>query len=486
MQRFLLLPIGPTLLLACIPYMRFSGVHPIEEAHRAAFIILGLTVFLFWATSKLIKQNTIPAMVIVILSAYGLKLFNGPIYPSILIVSLFVFWLLDRKIPFKKMVILSNILGIFLFPTFVYSLFKNVYANDGVVKTSSASLKKISLKQQPSIIHIVLDGYGSSEILKNLYGHDNQSFRDELTRRGFQVFSDATAPFNQTLFTMASVMSGGYIALSNEADDPQNYRYRLGETITNGPVHQILRSNGYNYTYTKSGYAYVDFDNATELKPNGQLLTGLEARLLRYRTDLIANIHNEQLMSALKPENIQNLAPPFYYYQHLLAPHPPFTISRDGTSIETPAVYLSDGSHYIKGSKEKQKNYIKGYREKALYVEQALLTQLIQIPNDQPLVILIHGDHGPGAHMHQESSSLSCLPERMTTFFAVYTNVESIKSGFAKYEDTEFNIVNIYREIFSAISEQTFPPLPSESRFIEWSAPSQATEITQDMLNSGC
>ncbi|WP_085899886.1 hypothetical protein [Kiloniella majae] len=466
--------------------MRFSGIYPIEEAHRAALVILGIVVSLFWITGKFIRQNNIPAMIIVILSAFGLKLFSGPIYPSILIVSLFVFWILDRQIPFKKIVILSNILGIFLFPTVLYPVLKNVYAHGGIVETSSPSLEKISIKQQPSIIHIVLDGYGSSKILNDLYGHDNQSFHDELTRRGFQIFPKAITPFNQTLFTMASIMSGGYIDLPNKGDNPQHYRYRLGETITNGPTHQILRSNGYDYTYTKSGYAYVDFDNATELNPDHQWLTGLETSLVRHRPDLLADIHNQQLRSALKPENLQNLIPPFYYYQHLLAPHPPFTISRDGTSIKTSAVYLSDGSHYTKGSKKKQKTYINGYREKALYVEKALLKQLTDIPSDQPLIVLIHGDHGPGAHMHQESSSLSCLPERMTTFFAVYTNVASIRLAFAKYEKTEFNIVNIYREIFSAISDKTFPPLPSESRFIEWSAPSQATKITQEMLNSSC
>ncbi|WP_421783740.1 hypothetical protein [Kiloniella litopenaei] len=486
MQKILLLPIGPALLLTCIPYMRFSGVYPIEEAHRAALIILGLVIGLFWITNKFFHQNNIPAMIIVILSAYGLKLFNGPIYPSILIISLFIFWILDRQIPFKKMVILSNIMGIFLFPTFIYSVFKNVYAHDGVVKTSSDSLEQVSLQQKPSIIHIVLDGYGSSKVLKDLYGHDNQSFRNELTRRGFQVFPEVTAPFNQTLFTMASVTSGGYISLPDETDDPQNYRYRLGKTITNGPIHQILRSQGYNYTHTKSGYAYVDFDDAVELRPDQQWLTDLEVRLLRFRTDLMADRHNAQLKSALKAENIQNLTPPFYYYQHLLAPHPPFTISRDGTPIKTTEVYLSDGSHYIKGSKEKQTNYINGYREKALFVEQSLLKQLKNIPNDQPLIVLIHGDHGPGAHMHQESSSLSCIPERMTTFLAVYSNLETIKETFEKAQSKQFNIVNLYRYILSDISEQTFPALSNEAKYLKWSAPSQATEITPDMLNAGC
>ncbi|WP_204248197.1 hypothetical protein, partial [Kiloniella spongiae] len=65
-------------------------------------------------------------------------------------------------------------------------------------------------------------------------------------------------------------------------------------------------------------------------------------------------------------------------------------------------------------------------------------------------------------------------------------NVESVKSAFRKYENGEFNIVNIYREIFSAISEQTFPPLPSQSKYLKWSAPWQATEVPQSVLNSGC
>ena len=79
----------------------------------------------------------------------------------------------------------------------------------------------------------------------------------------------------------------------------------------------------------------------------------------------MSQIRNRLLRDALGPDNYQSLTLPTFLYQHILAPHPPFSIGADGNFRETPMDTLSDGSHAIMDSPDLRAEYIRGYSEKA-------------------------------------------------------------------------------------------------------------------------
>ena len=487
MGAFLRFPFGAILLSVLYPYLkwhRYSGVYQIWEAHRAALIIFFVALAFLALLAWLLKSWQKAGVLSFLLSAL-LMIDLDLIVLSISIPGvLLIITIAERGINYTKTVIIGNALS-FAAISLLYPVWVIATQQRQIIETASTQFADISLTQKASIIHIVLDGYGASDTLMDIYGHDNSRFVNSLEDLGFLIMPEVSSPFNQTLFVMASVFSGGYI---NTPEKPVNYyslRADLGNTVRNGGVISAFRQADYRFYYTKSGYAYLDLENAQLLTPR-YFATGFEVYLSGPFTNLYYRRRIDEIRASLNPENMADLQPPFFYYQHIVAPHPPFVLSADGQA--SPDIYstLRDGSHYVRSNPEVRQHYINGYREQAQFIENALLDQLNALPSDTPIIVLIHGDHGPGAFLEQDSAEDSCLPERMTTFFAVYSNIPEIHEEFAEQSVTGFNLVNIYRAIFSGISNGIYEPLPSESRFISWQNPRDIMLISQDDLEQNC
>lgn len=480
-------PFGPVLLFILIPYLKwykFAGYYQIWEAHWTAFKF-ALAIFIVMALLAWLTKSWQAAGRIGLLLA-ALMLFTFDQYIIAMTIAGFIVLtaFVDQENKTTIAVIFGNVLGLIsLFQ--LYPVWLDVTNHRKTIETTSEQLGDIILNQKPTIIHIVLDGYGASDTLKDYYYYDNSRFLASLASHGFLVMPKVSTPYNQTLFVMASVFSGGYIKTPDAADNARSYRSDLGYTIINGSVVSIFRNAGYNFGYTKSGYSYLDMPNAKLLTPTSYI-TGLEAHMFAAFPNLYSGFRNREIRSALDPENFSKLQPPYYYYQHILAPHPPFTLIADGQAARKIRPGLQDGSHYIFGSTQLRKQYIEGYREQIMGVENSILDQLANIPKDIPIIVIIHGDHGPGAYFNHENAEKTCQKDRMTTLFAIYSNVPEIQKAFARNKDPSFNLVNIYRILFSSISDVSMAPLASESRFLRWSSPSTITKISADMLSKDC
>ena len=129
--------------------------------------------------------------------------------------------------------------------------------------------------------------------------------------------------------------------------------------------------------------------------------------------------------------------------------------------------------------------YREGYLEKLRYTNKAVLAQ-VQRMIDQiegPLVIIIHGDHGSGSLLIQESAEKTCLMERMRTTVAIYSNVPEIRDAVAAGGID--NTVNIYRVIFGALLG-TEIPLAEGQYFAKWSAPSKPQSLAGADFERNC
>jgi hypothetical protein len=411
-----------------------------------------------------------------LLLTYPLLIYSGQF---ILAQSIPLFILLtaipSRRVQYPMVTLFGNVLGIaclgLLYPTW-----QETTAQKKLIGTSSANIGDVDLTQKPSIIHIVLDAYGSSDILSELYNHDNSGFIASLEAKGFLVMPKVASPFSQTLFTMSSVFSGGYINTPDQSENVRAFRLDLGHTIKNAGVMTAFRKANYNFGYSKSGYSYLDLDDAELITPS-TVMTGFEAYLLRYFPILHTWQRSEEIKAAFKPENFNKLDSPFFYYQHVVAPHPSFVLKADGQMVSNnmSAVLINALPN------------TEGYVEQASFVEQAVLAQINAIPDDIPIVVIIHGDHGPAAFYPKDASiDQPCMKERLTTFFAVYSNVPEIQSAFSMIKASEFNLANIYRIVLSAISDTSFDLLPGESRFMWWATPHDIKLVSDDTLLQSC
>ncbi len=70
--------------------------------------------------------------------------------------------------------------------------------------------------KKPDIYYIILDGYGRGDVLKSVYGFDNEKFYNELENRGFFIARKSNANYAQTtLFSLASSLNMEYLEIPN-------------------------------------------------------------------------------------------------------------------------------------------------------------------------------------------------------------------------------------------------------------------------------
>lgn len=475
-------------LIAIIPYKQWAdywGAFPLWQAHRAAaiaaLVVLGLVLLMRWLTGSWARSALAVSLPVIGLFAQDIDRISLLILFGVTAIAA----LIDRSRRTENASLAVTIMGFVLFVGTFLQVVNLQGQERTVVPAGSEAISRVTLSQTPSIIHIVLDGYGSSEVLSRIYGHDTTPFFSELERRGFSVVPDAVSPYSQTLPSIASVMSGAPVDLMSGSPNPRALRQNLGYTIRNGPVPSSLEQAGYTFAWSESGYHLLDFERASRINAAPLGLTAFETRLLQFSPQLFGRLHNRMLKSTLTPGSLDDLPTPFFYYQHLIAPHPPFSINADGTSRRSVSAYLADGDHFTRSDGALRQIYIEGYREKIRFVEQALLRQIDAFPA-VPLIIIIHGDHGPGAFLRHDDSANTCLAERLTTFAAVYTNVPGLKLDLESFAPRPLSIVNIYRLVLSRLSNTVFPPLDPVSRQLHWSDPREMTDVDYAEFDTSC
>ncbi|MEN8195686.1 MAG: hypothetical protein ABFS30_04110, partial [Pseudomonadota bacterium] len=258
-----------------------------------------------------------------------------------------------------------------------------------------ANVASVSQGTHPDIYHVVLDGYGRSDVLRDIYRFDNSDFIKQLEGLGFDHADRAVTPYNQTLTIMNSMFSGNYIrdVPENAGLTSQNYRRKLYNELQRNPVFEGLRDLGYGLYSVRPEYPLVQMEEVDKeflARPNA--VTFLELAVIRYSgLFLIAEMLsrpsttngdnkdggktggkgdngtaesnrrgsavtiNAQLDASF-PEHLKS---PFFFYTHIIAPHPPFDVDRMGgfrNSILA-ARELADGSHSHHGNPEGRREY---------------------------------------------------------------------------------------------------------------------------------
>jgi hypothetical protein len=198
--------------------------------------------------------------------------------------------------------------------------------------------------------------------------------------------------------------------------------------------------------------------------------------------------YNEFLRHALTTDFYNEAKPPYMLYEHVLAPHPPFVIDRDGNTDIRSEYFntISDANHATGNHPELIQLYRHGYLEKLLYTNKAALKQVSKMIADieGSKIIIIHGDHGSGASHNYDSQQFdSCLSERFSPFLAVYSDDSKLQKKLAAIAADEFNLVNLYRVIFDETFGTELGQLKSRSFFVPWDQPQQPQLLDQAQLD---
>jgi hypothetical protein len=344
--------------------------------------------------------------------------------------------------------------------------------------------------ERPNIVHIVLDGYSRGDVLARYYGFDNSGFLDGLKAMGFAVADGAKSPYSQTLQSMTSIFTASDLDGVGGDRKGAELRDALRDRLRHNPVMGTLSRLGYQTAALDIRYDPVRMDQLDRLLDKHTLsnfeVTGLRQTVF-YPIALKAGLRE----ASVPPETFtkpyeRELTAPYFLYLHMLTPHPPFDMTRNGEVLPPEGNFwsMNDGSHYTNHLPEREESYRRGYVEKLIYTNNGILSLVRRVIGEagRPTIIIVHGDHGGGKHFDHDSAEQSCMSERFAPLLAVYASDGKLQRELPQ----DINLANLYRVVFNTYFGTGMPMLPDRSVFIGWKRPEQRRVITKEEMAQSC
>lgn len=390
-----------------------------------------------------------------------------------------------------------------------YYLFSNAARTNTNVASQNPSVVT-QTEAKPDIYYIVLDGYGRQDTLDEFYGFDNSEFIDELKRLGFYVASDATSNYGQTLLSLGSSLNYQYVDDTLlQADPSSDDRRELVDRILHSRIRQILGESGYKFVAFDTGFdtSVEDADIYYEHRGPGSqeqsvflsmnsfesllfeqtiarplLNTGIiNPELLQGTLDAPYIRHRGRILYAFeKLVEVPRLAGDHFVFAHIVAPHPPFVFGRNGEFVShTNAYILGDALEFAATDNGTLEEYIQGYTDQTIYLNGIVLrtVRTILSESDTPPVIILQGDHGPGAYYDWTSKDNSNLRDRFGILNAYYL---AGRGSALLYPSV--TPVNTFRIILNDFMGLQLELLPDRNYFSPYYKPYQFQDVTDEVI----
>lgn len=348
---------------------------------------------------------------------------------------------------------------------------------------------------RPDVYYIILDGYGRQDILQAFYELDNSRFVDDLAARGFYVANGASSNYIQTMLSLSSSSNMNYLqSLKAEGVTIEN-RADLVEILQNSEVRNVLAQNGYPLISFRNEYkatipsAEIFYDDSQD-EGFAYPVTAFESILIdRTMTRVLSHLpsfnraliempydmHRRHILFTFdRLQEIPAMDGDYFVYAHIIAPHPPFVFDEQGQAVTHSEPFtLRDANHYIKD--HSRKDYIAGYRRQLQYINIQVLNVVdaILARSETPPIIVIQGDHGPGAYLHWGALEKTLPAERFGILNAYY-----FPDGDYSRLYPSISPVNSFRVVFNQFFDGEYALLPDQYYYSTWSFPFDFVEIT--------
>lgn len=385
-----------------------------------------------------------------------------------------------------------------------YYLFSNAKTLDAKTATQNPSVI-IENSIKPDVYYIILDGYGREDTLREFYNFDNSAFVNQLKQLGFYVAPQATSNYPQTLLSLGSSLNFQYVDESLLNIDPaSNDRRELTDKVLHSKVRQIFKEAGYDFVAFDTGYwtSVEDADIYYQYRGpqnQGQALflsmnsfEGLAFEKTIFRPLLDFGLIDQKslagtleapyirhggriLFSFEKLAQIPNMDGDYFVFAHIVAPHPPFVFGKNGEFIShSTAFKLGDTTKYA-GTREE---YIHNYTDELTYINTLVLRTVKTILSESktPPVIIIQGDHGPGAYLDWASAENTNMRDRFSILNAYYLGGRQSKLLYPSISP-----VNSFRVVLNEFFGTKLELLPDRSFFSLWLSPFRFQEVTHEV-----
>lgn len=346
----------------------------------------------------------------------------------------------------------------------------------------------------PDIYFIVLDGYGREDVLRDLYGFDNSEFASFLRDSGFYVADRSSPNYPQTELSISSSMNLNYLDSFVEGFGDTTDRSPLRELMQHTALRRFLKDRGYAFVSLPSAALFAQITDADVYygaavngvnEFEGLVLSstiagvfaesfGLELPVQGY------NLHKRYILFALEAlQTIPELPGPKFVFAHILSPHPPFIFDREGNFVLPDRPYSTWDASLFPGTTEE---YIKGYTDQMVFInsEMRRVVQSILEKSANPPIIIIMGDHGPGAYYDTLKLSETCLAERFSILNAYY-----FPDGNYELLHPSITPVNSFRVVLRQYFGADIELLEDKNYFAGWLSPYRFTDVS-DTIDAAC
>jgi hypothetical protein len=492
----------------------------------ASFLVMALTFGISWLLIKNTrKAAAITTLILALFFTYGhiykfIAKNTSPIlwFTALWVVLLIsgVWWILSLQNKMHDVTHALNWVSILLllFPLitlgvdYIRDLQNKAQNDDNLPKPSfEYSLSSEASSTLPDIYFIILDGYARADTLTEIYNYDNQPLLNYLQERGFYVAEESFANYHHTVLSLSSTLNMAYIKDLLDAEGVHSYDYaRIVDYVHNNKVFALAADTGYQLVTFSSGHAVSEIRHVDHyMRPEWIAVTGAstnddskkQIQLGQFEIKLLETTALRPFLPVIFKENVENpmyedhrqhilytfsnLATfaqeegPFFVFAHIIAPHPPFVFQADGEpKLNWRPFTYSEGSHWV-GPIGTRVEYIEGYRDQLNYINSLLMKAIDEIltQSENPPVIIIQGDHGPGAFFEWQSITRTNLPERMSILNAIY-----FPGGDKGWLYPSITPVNTFSVVFNRYLGQDFELSEDRAYFSKWGRPFEFTEVT--------
>jgi hypothetical protein len=168
----------------------------------------------------------------------------------------------------------------------------------------------------------------------------------------------------------------------------------------------------------------------------------------------------------------------YLVYAHIIAPHPPFVFDERGEFVPHDEPFtLNDANYYTRD--HSRKSYLAGYRRQIQYINTRILETVDAIlsRSETPPIIILQGDHGPGAYLHWGSLENTLPAER----FGILNAYHFPDQNYGRLYPS-ISPVNSFRVVLNQFFDQDYEMLPDRHYYSSWSFPFDFIEVTDVSL----
>lgn len=326
----------------------------------------------------------------------------------------------------------------------------------------------------PDVYWVILDRYGSGNVLEKYFDYDNSPFLDELRADGFYIAEHATANYLKTALSLVSSRNLEYLGfdelrdqaksdrdwgpLHRQLNDPFQVQHYLGSVGYRfihlgtfwGPT-KLHRSAEINYVYDQLSSEFLD------VLTGWTMLSALQDLGPEAPFDWRRNRWNQTRYEWDSLNRASSLGGPKFVHAHFALPHDPY-------------VFHADGS-FVSAEDEEERAREVNYVDQLQFANAKVLEwldSLLSVPADEQPIVIIQADEGPFPIRYGRNERAfdwtTATPEELEEKFGILSafHLPGKTPDDAGLYDS-ITPVNQFRAIFGAYFGLDLPPLPDRN-----------------------